>query len=150
MTEVNETVSGWVLFLDDEREPPKSADVWNKEVVHAKNIREFIAAIEERGEPFVVMFDWYLGSGEPDGLEAARWLVAYDREHDILKQGFIYDSQSSDREKARDIVRIIANHLADKFDTDPDDAAREARRRARAVTGPNTRPTPSRFRFGRR
>jgi hypothetical protein len=134
MNDTVERAPDWVLFLDDERDPPKSTDVFGKEVVHARNIREFIAAIEARGEPFMAMFDWYLGAGEPDGLEAARWLVAYDHKHDILKEGFMYDSQSSDREKARDIVRLLADHLADKFDTDPEDTARAARRRARAVT----------------
>lgn len=134
----------YVLFLDDERDPPKSADVWNKEVVHAKNIREFVTAIETRGEPFMVMFDWYLGSGEPNGLEAARWLVSYDLQHDILTEGLLFDSQSSDREKARDIVRLIANHLASKFSKDgPDDIIRAARRRVPSVT----RPTPRHLRF---
>lgn len=152
MSDTPERAPDWVLFLDDEREPPKSANVFGKEVVHAKNIREFIAAIKARGEPFMVMFDWYLGAGEPDGLEVARWLVAYDLKHDILKEGFMYDSQSSDREKARDIVRLLADHLADKFDTDPEEPARSARRRARSVTATVTRPkpSPSSFRFDRR
>ncbi|MCZ7861474.1 hypothetical protein O9X98_08690 [Agrobacterium salinitolerans] len=137
-------VPDYVLFLDDERDPPKSADVWNKQVVHAKNIREFIAAIETRGEPFMIMFDWYLGSGEPDGLEAARWLVSYDLQHNILTEGLMFDSQSSDRQKARDIVRLIANHLATKFSKDdPDDVIRSARRRVPSVA----RPVPRRLRF---
>ncbi|MDW9478656.1 hypothetical protein GOB57_08055 [Sinorhizobium meliloti] len=112
------TTPNYVLFLDDERAPPKSADVWNKEVVHAKNIREFVAAIETRGEPFMLMLDWYLGSGEPDGLEAARWLVSYDRQNNILTDDLLFDSQSSNWEKARDIVKTIADHLARKFDKD--------------------------------
>ncbi|MCS4090000.1 cyclic-phosphate processing receiver domain-containing protein [Rhizobium sp. BK176] len=152
MSDLPERAPDWVLFLDAERDPPKSADVFGKEVIHAKNIREFIAAVEARGEPFMVMFDWHLGAGEPDGLDAARWLVAYDRRHDILKEGFIYDSQSSDREKARDIVRLLADHLADKFDTDPEQTARAAHRRARTVTASITKPKamPSRFRFSDR
>jgi hypothetical protein len=107
----------WVLFLDDERKPPKPSDVFGCEVVHAKNVREFAAAIRERGEPFMIFFDWYLGSGEPDGLEAAKWLIEYDREHDILTEGLMFDSQSSDKTKAREIVRLIAVYLEEKFAT---------------------------------
>lgn len=117
----------WILFLDDERTPPKSSAVFGKTVVLAKNIREFQAAIRERGEPFMVCFDWYLGSGEPDGLEAAKWLIEYDREHDILTEGLMYDSQSSDRTKAREIVRTIGLYLEDKF---PQDDSRPRVRRA--------------------
>jgi hypothetical protein len=112
---MSEQTPDYVLFLDDERTPPKPSAVYGKEVVHAKNIREFAAAIRERGEPFMVFFDWYLGSGEPDGLEAAKWLIAYDREHDILTEGLMYDSQSSDKTKAREIVRLIAVYLEEKF-----------------------------------
>jgi hypothetical protein len=138
------SVPDYVLFLDDERDPPKSADGWNKEVVHAKNIREFIAAIEARGEPFMIMFDWYLGGGEPNGLEAARWLVAYDERNNILTEGLLFDSQSSDKEKARSIIRLVAGHLADKFGKDdPDDVIRSARRRLPL----SARPTTKHWRF---
>jgi hypothetical protein len=127
---MTDSAPDYVLFLDDERDPPTSSDVFGKQVVHAKNIREFIAVIEARGEPFMVMFDWYLGGGEPDGLEAARWLVAYDQKHNILTDGLMFDSQSSDREKARAIVKLVADHLAAKFGKDdPDDVIRAARRR---------------------
>lgn len=105
----------WVLFLDDERRPPGPRDVFGKEVVHAKNIREFQAAIRERGEPFMIFFDWYLGGGEPDGLDVARWLVEYDREHDILTEDLMYESQSSDRRKAREIERTIALYIEEKY-----------------------------------
>jgi hypothetical protein len=142
-----ELAPDWVLFLDDERDPPKSSDVWNKVVVHAKNIREFIAAIETRGQPFMVTFDWYLGSGEPSGLDAACWLVEYDRGHDILTEGFLFDSQSSDKKRAREIVRTVADHLARKFDKDPDDAIRDGRRRLRIAS--EQKREPSHYRFQR-
>lgn len=114
---MTEGASDWVLYLDDERTPPKSSAVYGKEVVHAKNVREFADAIRARGEPFMIFFDWYLGSGEPDGLEAAKWLISYDREHDVLTEGLMYDSQSSDKTKAREIVRLIAVYLEQKFAT---------------------------------
>ncbi|WP_327210283.1 cyclic-phosphate processing receiver domain-containing protein [Rhizobium leguminosarum] len=115
---MTEGASDWVLYLDDERTPPKSSAVYGKEVVHAKNVREFADAIRARGEPFMIFFDWYLGSGEPDGIEAAKWLIAYDREHDILTEGLMYDSQSSDKTKAREIVRLIGHYLEEKFPWD--------------------------------
>jgi hypothetical protein len=144
LLELNMTTSTeYVLFLDDERDPPKSKDVRGKDVVHAKNIREFISAIQGRGEPFMVMFDWYLGSGEPSGLEAAQWLVDYDLKHNILGEEFLFHSQSFDREKARDIVRLIASHLAVKFGTDDaDDIMRAARRRLPSPIEP-IHPRPS-------
>jgi hypothetical protein len=92
--------------------------------------------------------DWYLGAGEPSGFDAARWLIGYDREHDILKQGFMYDSQSSDREKARDIIRALADHLAEKFGIDPDDARRAGHKRIRPTS--DIKPVPLHLRFQRR
>jgi hypothetical protein len=143
-TELTERAPDYVLFLDDERDPPKPSEVFGKEVLHAKNIRDFIAVIEARGEPFMIMFDWYLGGGEPDGLDVARWLVAYDQQNDILTEGLMFDSQSSDREKARAIVRLVANHLAAKFGKDdPDDVIRAARRRV----PPYPHPIPRHRRF---
>lgn len=121
---MTEGASDWVLYLDDERTPPK---VYGKEVVHAKNVREFADAIRARGEPFMIFFDWYLGSGEPDGLEAAKWLISYDREQDVLTEGLMYDSQSSDKTKAREIVRLIGLYLEEKFPADENRA--RARRR---------------------
>lgn len=124
---MTEHAPDWILFLDDERTPPKSSAVCGKEVVHAKNVREFADAIRARGEPFMIFFDWYLGSDEPDGLEAAKWLISYDREHDVLTEGLMYDSQSSDKTKAREIVRLIGLYLEEKFPADENRA--RARRR---------------------
>lgn len=141
---MTDSAPDYVLFLDDERDPPKPSEVFGKEVLHAKNIRDFIAVIEARGEPFMIMFDWYLGGGEPDGLDVARWLVAYDQQNDILTEGLMFDSQSSDRDKARAIVRLVANHLAAKFGKDdPDDVIRAARRRV----PPYPHPIPRHRRF---
>ena len=124
------TAPNWVLFLDDERTPPKSKDVWEKEVVHAKNSVEFIAAIKERGEPFMIMFDWYLGGGQPTGLDIVKWLVEYDEEANILTEDLFFDSQSSDKTKAREIVRLLGDYLARKFSKDDvDDVVRAARKR---------------------
>lgn len=109
------TTQNYVLFLDDERAPPLPKDVYGAEVVHAKNLKEFQKAIEERGEPFLLMFDWYLGVCEPNGFDAASWLIEYDKEHNILSEDLMYDSHSSDSKKARDIVVLISDYLKAKF-----------------------------------
>lgn len=140
------TTRNYVLFLDDERSPPLPSDVRDQEVVHAKNFWEFKNTIEERGEPLFVMFDWYLGSGAPNGLDTANWLIEYDKEHDILSRDLVYHSHSSDWEKARDIVALLANHLAEKFGNDVADELREQRRRVRSV-GTSNIPQPGRRRL---
>nr|WP_250808128.1 cyclic-phosphate processing receiver domain-containing protein [Neorhizobium tomejilense] len=127
----------YMLFLDDERTPPKEKDVFGWEVVHAKNIREFIAAIRTRGAPAMIAFDWYLGAGEPDGLEAARWLTFHDEEEDVIREDLIFYSQSSDKLKAREISRLIAEYIAKKYGKDdPDDLIRAGRRKIPRETPP--------------
>jgi hypothetical protein len=122
----------YVLFLDDERKPPEPKDVFGWDVVHARNIREFIEAIETRGAPAMVCFDWYLGPGQPDGLEAARWMTFEDQHSgNIIREDMIFDSQSSDRTKAREIERLIADYIARKFSKDDADAVLRASRRKR-------------------
>lgn len=136
-------VPDYVLFLDDERDPPKPSDVFDKTVVHAKNIREFMHAVETRGEPFMVMFDWYLGGSEPDGLDAVAWLIKYDRAHDILTPDLMFDSQSSDKKKAREIVSKLSGYLAEKFGVpDADDLAWAARRNVPKGVRPSVRRHP--------
>lgn len=127
--------ANYLLFLDDERTPPKRGSFgFGWEVEHARNIREFIEIVQRRGPPAMVCFDWYLGAGEPSGLDAARWLIDYDREHDVIDEDMLFDSQSSDRGKAREIVRLIADHIAIKFKRDdPDDIVRSRRRQHRAT-----------------
>lgn len=119
----------YVLFLDDERDPPKSGDVFGWEVVHAKNIREFVEVVKTRGAPAIVYFDWYLGAGQPDGIEAARWLIFHDADHDVIREDLMFESQSSDREKGRTIVKMLAEYISRKFPAkDADDVLRAARR----------------------
>ena len=121
--------SDYVLFLDDERHPPEGRDVFGWEVVHVRNLREFALAIRARGAPAMVCFDWYLGSGEPTGLDAVEWLVDHDLRHDVVRENLLFDSQSSDRDKARAIVRRLAEHIAAKFgNLDAEDVARAGRR----------------------
>jgi hypothetical protein len=110
-------MDNYVLFLDDERQPPKPKQWMGLEIVHAKTPIEFVTTIKERGAPFALLMDWYLGSGQADGLELARWLIEYDKEHDIIPEDMMYDSHSSDWKKARDIVRLIGDHMDAKFRT---------------------------------
>jgi hypothetical protein len=105
----------YVLFLDDERQPPDPKQWMDLEIVHAKTPFEFVTTIKERGAPFALLMDWYLGSGQANGLELARWLVEHDKKHDIIPEDMVYDSHSSDREKAVAIVRLIGDHIRQKF-----------------------------------
>ncbi|NTF18071.1 hypothetical protein G6L37_06610 [Agrobacterium rubi] len=105
----------YVLFLDDERQPPKPSQWCGVEIVHAKTPFEFVTAIRERGAPFAVLFDWYLGSGQSNGLELAHWLIEHDREHDVIREDTIFDSHSSDHRKAREIVRLLTDHVSQKY-----------------------------------
>lgn len=108
-------MDNYVLFLDDERQPPKPDQWMNLEIVHVKTPYEFVKTIKERGAPFALLMDWYLGSGQANGLELARWLIEHDKEHDIIPEDMMFDSHSSDREKAVAIVRLIADHIKTKF-----------------------------------
>lgn len=105
----------YVLFLDDERQPPKPKQWMGLDIVHAKTPSEFCATIEKRGAPFALLMDWHLGSGKQNGLELTQWLIDYDRQHDIIPEDMMYDSHSSDWEKARDIVRLIGAYIDEKF-----------------------------------
>lgn len=106
----------YILFLDDERDPPDNmTKSWGVEVVIARTVAAFKDVVEARGEPFMVQFDWYLGTGQPDGLAAAQWLIEYDRQHNILTQDFMFDSHSSEPLKAREIVRLLWNYMQEKF-----------------------------------
>jgi hypothetical protein len=114
-----QATENYVLFLDDERQPPKPEQWMGLEIVHAKTPFEFVSVIKERGAPFALLMDWYLGSGQANGLELARWLVEHDKKHDIIPEDMMYDSHSSDWKKAREIVRLIGEHMAAKFRTTP-------------------------------
>jgi len=108
-------MQNYVLFLDDERQPPKPSQWCGLEIIHARTPTEFVTAIKERGAPFAVLFDWYLGSGQASGLEMAQWLIEHDREHDVICEDMIVDSHSSDHRKAREIVGVISEHMRGKF-----------------------------------
>jgi hypothetical protein len=108
-------MENYVLFLDDERKPPEPRKWFGLEIVHAKTPSEFVRTIKERGAPFALLMDWYLGPGHADGIELARWLIEYDKSHNIIPEDMMFDSHSSDREKARDIVRLIGDHIDAKF-----------------------------------
>lgn len=112
-------MDNYVLFLDDERQPPKPDQWMNLEIVHVKTPYEFVATIKDRGAPFALLMDWHLGSGQANGLELTRWLIEHDKKHDIIPEDMIYDSHSSDREKAVAIVRMIADHMKAKFRATP-------------------------------
>jgi hypothetical protein len=114
-----QATENYVLFLDDERQPPKPEQWMGLAIVHAKTPFEFVSVIKERGAPFALLMDWYLGSGQANGLELARWLVEHDKKHDIIPEDMMYDSHSSDWKKAREIVRLIGEHMAAKFRTTP-------------------------------
>lgn len=105
----------YVLFLDDERLPPSTRQWCGLEIIHARTPAEFVTAIRQRGAPFAVLFDWYLGSGQANGLELAHWLIEHDRDHDVIREDMIVDSHSSDRKKAVEIVRLLTDHIRKKF-----------------------------------
>lgn len=108
--------ANYLIFLDDERDPPAStAKSWGVEVVVVRTVAAFKDVIEARGEPFMAQFDWYLGVAQPDGLVAAQWLIEYDRQHNILTQDFMFDSHSSEPLKAREIVRLLWSYMQEKF-----------------------------------
>jgi hypothetical protein len=109
----------YILFLDDEREPPEPRQWGGMEIVHAKTPHQFVSTIAERGAPFALLMDWYLGSGQADGLELTRWLIEHDRKHDIIPEDMIVDSHSSDREKRVAIVRLLTDHMRNKFRAQP-------------------------------
>lgn len=58
------------IYLDDERKCPEDH-------ILCKNYYEFVELITERGLPYRIAFDHDLGSGQPDGRDAAEWLVNY-------------------------------------------------------------------------
>jgi hypothetical protein len=103
-----------MLFLDDERQAPTS-DLMDMEVVSVKTVREFIETVTERGCPSIISFDWYLGTGQPTGLDAARWLIEYDKVSDVISPDFMFESQSLNKDKAKEIVKELALYITGKF-----------------------------------
>lgn len=53
-------MSGWILFLDDERHPARA----DKRTIVCRSSVEALAAIRERGCPQVMLLDHDLGSGD--------------------------------------------------------------------------------------
>lgn len=65
------------LFLDDTRDPE---DVYDDPEAWAvvRTVGEFKDWIDEHGTPRVISFDHDLGEDEPNGMQAAKWLVRQD------------------------------------------------------------------------
>ena len=95
------------IWLDDERKAPDG-------FIHVKNNYELKTLLDENPETIEEMsFDWYLGSGQPDGLEVARWLAINYLERWPKK----VRAHSQDKEKCREILRCDAHvreNLLDK------------------------------------
>jgi hypothetical protein len=107
----------YFLYLDDERPLPDPKSLFgDMEMVAAKSFKDFKETILARGAPFMISFDWYLGVGCADGLDAAKWLIEHDKTNDILGRDFLFDAHSSNVDKAREIMRLLAIYLEGKHD----------------------------------
>lgn len=64
----------YYLFLDDERIPGE----WyqGKQVLVARNFKQFVQTIRDLGWPKHISFDHDLGDG-PTGADCAKWLIEY-------------------------------------------------------------------------
>lgn len=79
----------YLLFLDDERQPPSSEWVVARTTEQAKNI------VQTQGWPSHVSLDGHLGLGEQNGLVFAWWLCERHAE-DPAPESFEYSIHTAD------------------------------------------------------
>lgn len=89
------------IFLDDER--PWKDDGYT---VVCRTVYDFINLIKERGLPNRVWFDHDMGSGQPTGADAAKWLVEYCIEHKLpLPHVGVHSQNPCGRDNIKAILR---------------------------------------------
>jgi len=91
-----------LLFLDDLRNPSDCIEymtkrgydnkLYTKEWEVVRNYKSFTNWIELNGLPALISFDHDLGEYDKEGIDCAKWLVAYCLEHQISLPEYIVHS----------------------------------------------------------
>lgn len=97
------------LFLDDERDPSYK----DYDAVVARNYDEFVEFITHE-TPNYISFDHDLGKSKT-GYDAAKWLIEYDLDNDILDRDFTFYVHSQNPIGKKNIESILTSYLAQKF-----------------------------------
>lgn len=98
------------LFLDDERFPPNSGDVWDI----VRTVDEAKAYMEANGCPLFISFDHDLGEDQATGFDLVKWMVERDLDADgkFIPRLFTYYVHSQNPVGKKNIESYLDGYLS--------------------------------------
>lgn len=111
-----------IIWIDDIRDPKNYIKFGSNEqydIIWCKSYNEFVVALNDINEPYLICFDHDLGdinnpNGEKTGYDCAKYLVDFCLDNDIKLPNF--HSQSDNGPGRENILKLLENYK--KFESE--------------------------------